>query len=323
MRRIPLLTVRRLAAALLLFTVVTSFLGPDVARRIRRAPQALLAPFGDAGMLVTSTIQTHVGPGRGYTEEDIARLEQENQALRGRVVDLQGQVHVLRERVPEMRRIFGRLDRSQMNYELIPARVVARDAAPYGDTAVLNAGSRDGAVRGARVTTRGLLTDASKKLPSEGYAVLTSSALVGRLSDSWAFGATLQLVTDRAFRMQGAIHRDAVKTPRQIRIIEKGRAREVELTPDNNRPIPVTAVGNGKSVTAGPVAAFHNIRPGDILATVEDPLLPARVVVGRVAEAQPDPKNPGFVELTIEPVADLDALRNVYVFVPLATRPDR
>ena len=39
-----------------------------------------------------------------------------------------------------------------------------------------------------------------------------------------------------------------------------------------------------------------------------------------MAEAEDDPKNPGFVTLTIQPHADLASLREVFVVFPLGGR---
>jgi cell shape-determining protein MreC len=44
--------------------------------------------------------------------------------------------------------------------------------------------------------------------------------------------------------------------------------------------------------------------------------MPQGIRIGRVIEVKPDPRNAGLVTLRIAPVADLDALREVYIVVP-------
>ena len=318
---------RRVLAILMCVSVVTSLFGARLAGKVRVLTQWAIAPFGDAGMYVTNTLRSSVGSPKLVTEEDVRRLEAENKVLTAYVAGLQAEVSDLKKLLPEMGKIFGQIPRSEFPYELIPARVVARDSMPYGTGGIVSFGSQKEANRGARVTTCRLLTGLPKALP-ENLSVLTQCALIGRLTETWAFGATLQLVTDRGFRVNARIHR-IIKdrnNPRMIRIIEPGKARTEPLTEGrngNNEPIPAVAEGDGEELTVRGVSENDNVLPGDVLVTREDEFLPERIVIGEVVHVTADAQNPGRVKLRIRPYADLENLRFVYIVIPLALGPSR
>ena len=339
------LTVQRVLIILMGVSAITSLLGSRAAGKVRILTHWVIAPFGDAGMYVTNTVRTSVGRPRTITEDDLRRWEAEKHAFEGRVVYLQARLseqtaenqvlrgHVAhlqellsgqREEAPGEKGIFGRLQRAMPPYELIPARVVMRDSMPYGSTGILVFGGAAGLRPGARVTTRHLLTDRAKALP-EGRAAITDCVLVGQLAGTWAFGASLRLVTDRGFRVNGRIHRIIKddQNPRMIEIIELGKARSEPLTDENNQPVPAFAEGDGEGLVATGISENYHILPGDVFATREDGFVPAPMLVGKVVQVTKDPKEPGRVIVRIKPAADLDNLRLVYIVVPFALGPER
>ncbi len=229
MRLLAKLTKQRLLVGLMCLSAVAALFGPSLAGWIRLRAQWVLAPFGDAGIYLTTTIRSHVGKPVKVTEDDLHRLERENDVLRAYVADLQAEVDALRHQIPAIASIYGQVPPSRYGYTLIPARVVLRDALAYGRTGLLNTGRSRGARPPAAVTTRRLLTDRSKAL-DEDLPALTETALVGRVTHAWAFGATLQLVIDPAYEVRARIHRLVnAAGPRRITIIEKDNSRTEPL----------------------------------------------------------------------------------------------
>jgi len=326
MRLLAKFTKRRVLAALLCLSIIASLLGSPLARRVRVASQWLLVPYGDAGMYVTNAVRTSVGRPKVITEADVRRLESDREMLEGYVAQLQAEVADLKRQLPEIKRIFGQIPRTEFPYELIPARVVARDSMPYGSTGVVSFRSAYEVPAGARVTTRRLQTDLPKALP-ENLSALTGSALVGRVTQTWAFGASLQLVSDKAFRVHGRVHRIIRdrQNPRMIKVIEQGKARSEPLKDGrdgNNDPVPVFAEGDGQGLIAREISENYGILPGDKLVTIKDEYLPDRIVIGDVSEVIKDAEHPGFVTLRIRPAADLERLRFVYIVLPIAMGPE-
>jgi cell shape-determining protein MreC len=168
-------------------------------------------------------------------------------------------------------------------------------------------------------TQRLLLTDREKKLP-ENLAALSGSSLVGRVVETGAFTARLQLVTDAGFATRAHIGR--IIDPQNPREVQAG-ARILPLTERVNFPVEAYAHGDGAGgLVCDPIPAVHNIRPGDVLQTRGDEaLLPTAVVIGRVSDVQNDPEHPGMVIVRAQPPADLASLRDVYVVVPRISQP--
>ena len=164
-----------------------------------------------------------------------------------------------------------------------------------------------------------ILTDRSKALPTD-LAVVTTSALVGRLVDAGAFVARMQLVTDRDFKVSARIRRLVDPNhPREITIIREGSAAREVLTEHNSVPLDVQAVGDGSNgLVVSHVPEIDNVLPGDLLVTAGEGLLPVEMGIGRVRQAQRDPQNPHHFTLKVAPEADLSNLREVYIVLPLA-----
>jgi cell shape-determining protein MreC len=252
--------------------------------------------------------------------EDARRYQQQNEELLGRLNAVEAELARRMQQdvtIDGIRKLYGPV--KDFPYELIPARVVAGDAMPYGQTRLLNTGAE----KGTRVTTRVLLTDRSKALPIR-LAAVTPTALVGEVVESSAFAARMRLVTDRGYSTTHALIRRVIdpKKSRQITVVEAASVQP--LNAKNNAPIPVKAYGDGVSSVLVPrVKAYHNVQPGDLLVTMpDDPMLQAELRIGVVEEVQPDKDDPHFVTLKVRPSADLAALREVFLVVPLGEKLD-
>ncbi|MFB3891028.1 MAG: rod shape-determining protein MreC [Phycisphaerae bacterium] len=313
-------------AMLMLASVAALFLGPRAAAVMRQPFQVILAPLSDVGILANTEVKSAVGNivSEEISQEEARRLKKDNEELLQLVQSMAGKVEDDSKRLARVQALdklaFGQVNK--VPCELIEARVVAADSLPYGQTRLVSPyGVRYAAPSGVPVTTRRLMTDRSNELQKRFPALaaqweVNTAALVGRVVSSWAFGAQLQLVTDRGFDKVAAnvLRRIDPKSPREI---TDGSARRT-LTEANNRPVPVKVSGDGKSgLVSESIPAEHSIRKGDWLVTrSDDPLLPAQIRIGEVAEVKEEGKSPGFVTLRIKPSADLETLREVYIVVP-------
>jgi cell shape-determining protein MreC len=309
-----------MVALLVAAALAMSLAGRGCSSRLRNAVQPFLTPFGDAGMYLAVALR---GGSRseGLSPREARQLREENQHL----LD---EANYFRRQWEEARRDLDNVLKLSASFgpaigtacEIIPARVVAEDSLPYGQTRAVNVGARHGAMSGSAV----ILTDRSKALPA-GLAVVTTAALVGRLVDAGAFAARMQLVTDRDFKVSARIRRLVdPNRPREITIIREGSAAREVLTERNSVPLDVQAVGDGADgLVVSHVPEIDNVLPGDLLVTAGEGLLPVEMRIGRVREVQRDPQHPHHVTLKVDPEADLSSLREVYIVLPIAPPPAR
>ena len=310
---------RWLVVILMGLSVLSILWGPTFAARGRRILHAAMAPLGDGGTYLATTFQSYL---ERISSEDISAAEarsvkKNNKELLRRLNAIEYNRQYWRRQVAVIQNIrerFGAI--RDLPCELIPARVLGREPLPYGATLPLKTRGSTGARTGAAVTTRHLLTDRSKALPPN-LATISGAALVGRLVDSWAFGARVQLITDRGFRIRARIRRiiNPAK-PRLITVVTEAASVET-LSPSNNIAIDVEAAGDGGGfIIVKNVNAYDNVLAGDLLVTAPDAVfLPVEMGIGQVVEVRKDPRHP-FVSLRVRPHADLVAVREVYIVVP-------
>jgi len=293
--------------------VVTSMLGPKFSAHLRVIPQYALGPLGDGGMYLATGLKARLGNSpKPLTAPEVDEIIRKNEELLGRTIAAERKLAEYLRHEKTRRNICGRV--LDFPCDLIPARVVAADAMPYGRTRLITGASGRA---GMKVTTRRLLTDRSKALP-ERLATIHGTALVGRLMETGEFSARLQLITDAGFQIRARILR-IINRQNRRRVTTAGRIQP--LTGGINRLIEVLARGDGKGgmIVTG-VQADENVRPGDWLVTRnDDALLPAQIRIGKVVEVAENAKDPHIVNLRIAPHENLDALREVYVVVPLGT----
>lgn len=316
---------RTVLAVFLAASVVMFVLGPVASGWVRAKTDWLFAPFGDALMGPATSFKAHLaGMDAGeFSPAEVRRIVKWNESLRSQLYDLEEQMIELRRREAFARvfseELFG--GSRELPCTLVPARVVGADSLPYGSNRLLNVGRSRGAAPGRRVTTRLLLTDRSKAIPT-GYRTITANALVGRITETSAFTARLQLLTDPGFGVRANVRRAYdPQNPRQVRIERKGSPPQLLMLTDKlarEELIAVDLRGDGsQGLVAEDVKASHDIRPGDWVQTRrDDALLPAVVRIGQVVEVTPRPDNSLFVTLRIRPHADLDSLREVYIVCP-------
>ncbi len=310
---------------LFLVSIVLMLLG-ERARWLCRRARPVLVPLSHLGMTATVHLRTRAGQ----------LVAAPQPALGGRADALRRELLSARETVRHLNRKIDELRawRSQLKgfrCKLIDASVIGAEALPLRDRRLLGAGSRRGVAAGDLVTTRRLVHEFPKALP-EGLAVLGRSCLVGRIVDSAAYSATLQMVTDPHSRLPGRILRQV--GPGQHRAVyvrgpDGGLLRELRRHDGSTRqpqevggPIAVRADGDGQGIICRHVPAYHEVRPGDLLKTPRSAGLPFRLPIGRVRRTEPEKADPHFVTVYVRPLAGLAALRDVYVVLPVAGRQE-
>jgi len=303
---------RQLVPLLIVVSVVMSLTGRGLASWLRNGVQPFLTPFGDAGMYLSAALRRKTASGE-LSPLEARRLRQENQRLLSAANYWRRESEECRKDLRNVLNLRQRFGPDSIDYEIIPARVVAEDSLPYGQTRELNVGTRHGAQVGSAV----VLTDRSKALP-EDLPVVTTEALVGKLVDTGAFLSRMRLVTDREFKVSARIRRLVdPNRPREITVIKDNSAAREVLTDRNSTPLDVQAVGDGAEGLVIPhVKEIDNVLPGDLLVTAGGGLLPVEMRIGRVTEVQRDTQYPHNVIVKVRPDADLSVLREVYVVLP-------
>jgi cell shape-determining protein MreC len=318
------ITKPRLLGLLLLASVASSFAGHRTSVPLRRLARLALEPVADGGVYLATVAGSSLQAAGGnvISPKDARALADENERLRGALIELSQRLGKAERENREIQDIHARLYRpnDDMPSELIPARVVALDPLPYSATRVLDQGTPAGARPGLPVTTRGILTNRAAALPT-GLAVMTASSLVGRVTDADAYTARLQLLTDPAYRVPVKIRRLVDGShPRTITVMRDGLPVEELLTlshPDVEVDFP-GARGDGVSgMVIENVKSLHNICAGDLVYTrAADMAVGAEIPVGRVSEVEDDSRQPGFVTVRIQPYAEMTSLREVYIVIP-------
>jgi len=325
---------KRLLLALLCLTSIVLMVLGQRARWLCRLTRPVLMPLSNVGMAVTAHVRGRTGQVWNSSEQDndarLAELRQDllkkqeiiNQ-LNRKLTELRGWDSVLRRARPNQRPL------TAYSCKLIDAIVVGGEGLPLRQRMLVGVGNRQGVASGDLVTTRLLLHEFPRALPL-GLSVLGRNYVVGRIIDSSAHSATLQLVTDRSFRLPARI----------LRLVDPGEKRTAYVSGSGGalvrrvfrhdgsssaaqvagEPIAVRADGDGGQIVCRQVSAHHEIRPGDELTTGGTEALPFALTIGRVSRTEPEKADPHFVTVHVKPLADLAGLREVYIVLPVATR---
>ena len=318
MRRVAKFNKRRIVLILLAVAAIGSLLSPRMADTLRLPAHYALAPLSDLSMSAAAAFKSRLS-NRGQpvlSTQEAARLRHELDRLRHKVEALRRWGNGWKDRCREIQNIRHAYGPIRATYELIPARVVLREALPYVQSLTIT-GALDGVRRGVQVVE--VMTDRSKALP-KGLAAITASFLVGRVEVAGRLCARIQLVTDRGFKAPATLRRDP-GIPRRITVTTPEGSADRRLTRANNNPIPVQVRGNGNNeLVVEDIAKHHNIRPGDFVWTTGTAAaLPVELLIGKVVRVETSGKNPNFVTVYVSPAAELTALHNVYIVRPLAS----
>lgn len=292
---------------------------------LRTAAAYLVAPLGEPTMYIVTGIKGSAGRSdRQMTAEEAEIFLQQARQLENNMKVRQEAMETLRQ---DLENFGGVRLAHQFNPDrdaavsLVQARVLGEDSLPYSASRLLRVSRKAGTETGqAVVTKRQLVTDrqnaVTETLPvfvPDRTAEIARSVLVGRLGTTSAYTAQLILTIDPSFKTEGAAIRRVVDLSNPRSILVGGHERPLR---DSDPVISVAAVGTGTEMEAQ-AAAEHKIAPGDLLVLpVARTYWPAEVLAGVVTRV--DESTTGFDKLHIRPAADLSALRDVYVLVPLA-----
>jgi hypothetical protein len=289
----------------------------------------VLAPISHAGTYTSASVGRNVREmiGRPIDRESVREILRANpelrremhqhidDAMRERMAAYEMQIAGQREQLTALGQWREEFDRD-FPCMLMPATVISRGSAtPYERSRLLRMRKRTEIDQ--FVTTRELLTY-RPTAPLGEPAVLSGTAVVGRIRRPGAWTAQLQLITDADFLMQAFVHRTV--TPhgnRQVTIAGPGGVPESRPLRWDDPWVPVDLRGRGDCMATDAVPARHGIEIGDyVLTRGDDRRLPIGVVIGKVAKVHPVPDSPKHVTLEVAPSADLEHLRDVYIVVP-------
>lgn len=305
------MTRQRLAACLLIGSVGCCFAGPQLAAAIRPVVQVALVPFADGGMYLATTFRSHMADvTSGRVSQEEARKLQEQVAQYRRENDyLVDYSLAIRKQLMDLSVLSKAFEpTNKFAWKLIAGRIVMADSLPYGRTRVINVGGDNGVRPGEKV----LLTDRAKAVTRD-LPVVAGSVLVGRIAESSAQAARLQLVTDSGFRQRVRVFRD----PHNRRDVAV-EGKLLPLTLANSAVDVPDLQGDGAGGMIIPnVQDYLGIAVGDRVVTRDaDLYLPAAVAVGEVTAIRKYNDQPKFLILVVRPAVDLESLRDVYVVVP-------
>jgi len=314
-------TKRMVLAGLVILSAALAVLPSKYSRVPCRALGPFLVLLGEPGVHVGGLL-------RDRAEELVGGSDPGRDAeLTAFLTAVKAQIEDQQRRIERLQNWRSRLDARDFPCRLIPAGVVGAEALPLHDRRLLDAGATSGVASGDLVTTRRLLHRMSVALP-EHLTVLGRNYVVGRIIEPAAYTATLQLVTDPEFKVAGNLWRIVAPGERRSLYVdspEGGRVR-AEFAHDGRPgpypvgpPIPVFAHGDGRGIVLEQVIAQHGVRPGDILTTRQSPklLLAHGAPIGRVTHTRRDPKHAHCLTVFVEPLANLENLREVYVVMPI------
>lgn len=329
------LSKKRVLVLLLVIAFGMSLAGSWGGDFLRMPASWALAPVSDYIKASTSAFKTAM-----TNREEPAMSSAEAAKLRRELADWKNeawsQYHLKLkwwEECNKIQKIRAAYKKALKRCELMPATVILGEALPYGQSQTLSSGTIHGVKDGMRVVD--LLTDRAKALPADDRMRVISemspesgSVLVGWVESAGSFTARVRLITDKRFKINARV----------ARVINTSKPRKVTMkTADGPTEGPLTAVkeedfyisvelrGDGdRGLVTGDIPKGHNVLPGDLLTTSgKSAKLPAKLRIGKVVSVEQSDKNPNFVVAKVAPIADLGALRNVYIVRSLVSPPPK
>jgi rod shape-determining protein MreC len=211
---------------------------------------------------------------------DITVLSQRNAELEAEVANMQTQIIELQQQLTEYQILSSLLDfaRAYPEYEYTGASVIGRDPSPFVKYIHINRGSDDGIRRG--------------------MPVVTQQGLVGRVEQTTAVAALVQLITD------------------------PGTSINVRLEPERVEGIIAGSITGDVSLDNIPQEA--TVEPGDLVVTSGlGGNYPANILIGQVTSVRSQDFDL-FQSASIQPVVDFEKLEIVLVitnFKPVDISP--
>ena len=220
-------------------------------------------------------IQTYVTSPR-----DVAVLTQQNAELEAEVTNLQSQIIELQQQLSEYQILSALLDfaRAYPEYKYVGATVIGRDPSPFVKYIQINRGS-DNDLR-------------------HGMPVVTQQGLVGRISQTTASAALVQLITD------------------------PGTQINIRLEPDRVEGVLSGSITGDVSLDFIPQEA--KVEPGDLVLTSWlGGNYPANILIGQITSVRSQDYDL-FQSASVQPVVDFEQLEIILVitnFQPVDISP--
>lgn len=211
---------------------------------------------------------------------DINVLTQRNTDLEAEVANLQTQIIELQQQLGEYQILSALLDfaRAYPEYQYVGASVIGRDPSPFVKYIHLNRGTDDGLIRG--------------------MPVVTQQGLVGRISQTTASAALVQLITD------------------------PGMAINIRLEPERVEGVISGSITGDVGLDFIPQEA--NVKPGDLVLTSGlGGNFPPNILIGQLTSVRSQDYDL-FQSASVQTVVDFDQLDIVLVitnFKPLDISP--
>ena len=248
------------------------------------------------------------------TAEQQAQMLHDKQGLENENVALRQQIEALKLSVQELT-----LLRRQGFPEagvLIPAPVVALDAAPRRDSLLLGKGQLKGVKRQDWVTSRLFVQVGEQDGVRRQLAVLARESLIGWVEQTTPLTSRVVLLSDayasRPMRVH-FVHFDA-SARRYLQVKAEGRVA----------PFALRGIGGGKMIVADIDRTFIAdgvVAVGDLVTSdPNDPKLPRAMVVGEIIELHQNEDKPLFYDAVVRHRHDPKALSQVYI-VDLSRQP--
>ena len=294
-------------------SVVTVLLPGDLFAPLRNLMQTVVAPPQLAARHVTQAATGAVGrvTHRPIAAQTHSRLMQQKRLIENENIALRDQLTRLEATVAELsglrQRGFPELGR------LIPARVVALDAAVGRESIVISKGQshdvrdNDWVVTGFEVNVGG---DHGVQVES---AVLARQCLIGWVQRAGSLTSRVALLTD------AYAHR-----PLRVHIASGQGKHELLLADGKLQPFALEGAGGGKMRIRDIPKDLVNdqrVRVGDVVTSEpEDPRLPMMLVVGVIDALELNRSQPVYYNATVRPTCDVRELSQV-VIADLSTPP--
>lgn len=268
-------------AALMLLALLGGFvIPPRYTSKAVPQLQALFAPVSVPARGAGVWVRERVAPDASRDLRSVQDVKAENQRLRDAVTTLSKQLELETQRNAQWARLGSFKDQGVL------VDVVG------GDSSARDSLSLEGSTL-ARVR--------------DGDVVMFPGGMVGQIQGrAGVAGSQARLITDRGFKVRGHF----------VRVEADGRPRQL-----TTHQVLFEGVGNGAMIVRPPLKSVDvqgmKLRAGDI-AVVDEPDWPSDVAgrhLGTITRIEPDVDEVGWHDIRVEPVTNLEKLREVMVLV--------
>ncbi len=299
---------RAVFVLLMLLSVAASWMPPDWTNALKHVVQ-IVVPAQDTIYAICyrgsqSARQLRPAGSDGETETRALQHELASQAAT---------IEQLRQEITDLRDL--RAQHLPPGVPILPAKVVAWDSVAARDALLIERGSFRSVGWRDWVATRLFVAAGGEQGVNVGQAVLARESLLGRVEQVSPYMSRVQLLSDiDSPRIEVRI--GDVSSEGQVTFVDyacslRGAGQGRMLVED----VPYRFVQEGDDPEAA--SDQERIRVGSLVYSAPDQLgLPAPLVIGRVSRIEKDTKNRLVYNVTVEPEASRDQIREVFV-IPL------